>query len=54
MLAKTAALELHRSKQLPGESSGIEGLQHFDQVVRVDQSPIGKVRDQTGYFRKTL
>ena len=42
VLAKTAALELHRSKQLPGESSGIEGLQHFDQVVRVDQSPIGK------------
>ena len=42
VLAKTAALELHRSKQLPGESSGIDGLQHFDQVVRVDQSPIGK------------
>jgi excinuclease ABC subunit A len=42
VLAKTAALELHRSKQLPGESSGIDGLQNFDQVVRVDQSPIGK------------
>ena len=42
VLAKTAALELHRSKQLPGESSGIDGLQYFDQVVRVDQSPIGK------------
>ena len=42
VLAKTAALELHRSKQLPGASSGIDGLENFDQVVRVDQSPIGK------------
>jgi excinuclease ABC subunit A len=42
VLAKTAALELHRSRQLPGESAGIDGLQNFDQVVRVDQSPIGK------------
>ena len=42
VLAKTAALELHRSKQLPGESAGVDGLQNFDQVVRVDQSPIGK------------
>ena len=40
--AKTAAFTLHRSKQLPGESSGIDGLEHFDQVIRVDQSPIGK------------
>ena len=42
VLAKTAAFTLHRSKQLPGESSGIDGLEHFDQVIRVDQSPIGK------------
>ena len=42
VLAKTAAFQLHRSKQIPGPSLGIDGLENFDQVVRVDQSPIGK------------
>ena len=42
VLAKTAAFQLHRSKQIPGASSGIDGLENFDQIVRVDQSPIGK------------
>ena len=42
VLAKTAALQLHRSKQLPGAHGGIEGLDNFDQAVRIDQSPIGK------------
>ncbi len=42
VLAKSAAHMLHRSKQLPGAHGGIEGLENFDQVVRIDQSPIGK------------
>ena len=42
VLAKTAAHLLHRSKQLPGAHGGIDGLENFDQVVRIDQSPIGK------------
>ena len=42
VLAKSAANQLHRAKQLPGAHSGIEGLEHFEQAVRVDQSPIGK------------
>jgi excinuclease ABC subunit A len=42
VLAKTAAHLLHRSKQLPGAHQGIQGLENFDQVVRIDQSPIGK------------
>jgi excinuclease ABC subunit A len=42
VLAKSAANALHRAKQLPGAHSGIEGLEHFEQAVRVDQSPIGK------------
>ena len=46
VLAKTAAFQLHRSKQIPGASSGIDGLENFDQVVRVDQSPIGKALDR--------
>ena len=42
ILAKSAANELHRAKHLPGAHSGIEGLEFFEQAVRVDQSPIGK------------
>ena len=42
VLAKSAANHLHRAKQLPGAHSGIDGLEFFDQVVRIDQSPIGK------------
>ena len=42
VLAKSAAYELHRSRQLPGAHGGIDGFEHFEQVVRVDQSPIGK------------
>ncbi len=42
VLAKSAANALHRAKQLPGAHSGIEGIEHFEQAVRVDQSPIGK------------
>ena len=42
VLAKTAAFELHRAKQIPGANGGVSGLQHFEQAVRVDQSPIGK------------
>jgi excinuclease ABC subunit A len=42
VLAKSAAHLLHRSKQLPGAHGGIEGLENFDQVVRIDQSAIGK------------
>ena len=33
VLAKSAAHILHRSKQLPGVHGGIQGLEHFDQVV---------------------
>ena len=42
VLAKSAAYELHRSKQLLKPTEELTGLDQFDQVVRVDQSPIGK------------
>jgi excinuclease ABC subunit A len=42
VLAKSAANHLHRAKQLPVAHSGNDGLEFFDQVVRIDQSPIGK------------
>jgi excinuclease ABC subunit A len=42
VLAKAAAFRLHRAKQIPGAHTGLEGLEQFQKVVRVDQSPIGR------------
>ena len=42
VLAKAAAFRLHRAKQIPGAHTGLEGLEQFNKVVRVDQSPIGR------------
>jgi len=42
VLAKAASFRLHNSKQIPGAHLGLEGLEHFSKVVRVDQSPIGR------------
>ena len=33
---------LYKAKQRPGKHSKIEGLQHIDKVINVDQSPIGR------------
>jgi excinuclease ABC subunit A len=33
---------LHGSRQEPGAHAGLEGLEHIDKVVEVDQSPIGR------------
>lgn len=42
ILGKAAAFRLNRAKEVPGKHAGIDGLEHFTTVVRVDQSPIGK------------
>ena len=39
---RTLAKELYGSRQEPGEHDAIEGLEHIDKVVRIDQSPIGR------------
>jgi len=41
-LAAAAAFKLNRAKSIPGQHGGIDGLQFFQTVVRVDQSPIGR------------
>ncbi|MCB1120859.1 MAG: excinuclease ABC subunit UvrA [Verrucomicrobiae bacterium] len=42
ILANAAAFKLNRAKTIPGKHERILGLEHFTQVVRVDQSPIGR------------
>lgn len=42
ILAKAAAFKLNRAKCIPGKHKGLEGLDHFNSVVQVDQSPIGR------------
>ena len=42
ILANAAALKLNGSKTIPGKHTKITGLEHFNKVIRVDQSPIGR------------
>lgn len=41
-LYKALALKLNNSKVHPGEYDAIRGLEYFDKVVDIDQSPIGR------------
>jgi excinuclease ABC subunit A len=41
-LHKAVARSLYRSHDEPAPYSEIEGLEHFDKVINVDQSPIGR------------
>ena len=42
VLYKRLAQQLYKAKDRPGESDGIEGTEHIDKVVNIDQSPIGR------------
>ena len=42
VLYKTLASEKNRSKVRPGRCGRIEGLEHVDKVIALDQSPIGR------------
>ncbi|MDR0485216.1 MAG: excinuclease ABC subunit UvrA [Elusimicrobiota bacterium] len=42
IIYKHLAQILHRAKEEPGEFKSIEGIEHLDKVVIVDQSPIGR------------
>src|SRR5271166_7181756 len=41
ILWKAAARTLHRAQVTPGAHDAIEGLEHVDKVISVDQSPLG-------------
>lgn len=42
ILLKALARELNRAKALPGKHERIEGIEHLDKIISIDQSPIGR------------
>jgi len=42
ILYRELARRLYRSRLLPGEHGALEGFEHVDKVIDVDQSPIGR------------
>ena len=42
ILYRSLAKEIYGSHDAPGEHASIEGLEHIDKVVEIDQSPIGR------------
>jgi excinuclease ABC subunit A len=42
VLAKKLNQHFYKSKVLPGKHQAIEGLEHLDKVIEIDQSPIGR------------
>lgn len=42
ILAKELAARLHRSHEVPGAHENIEGINHLDKVIVIDQSAIGR------------
>ena len=42
VMYKALARKLHGSRELPGEHDALEGIEHIDKVINIDQSPIGR------------
>lgn len=42
ILSKRLGQHFYRAKDRPGAHDGIEGLEHIDKVIDIDQSPIGR------------
>src|SRR5690606_18112038 len=42
ILSKRLYQHFYRSKELAGRHDSIEGLEHLDKVIEIDQSPIGR------------
>ncbi|CAM4198474.1 excinuclease ABC subunit UvrA [Kerstersia similis] len=41
-LARVAAMALNRAQEEPAPYGAVSGLEHFDKIITVDQSPIGR------------
>ena len=42
VLYRRLAQMLYRTREMPGEADGVEGLFYIDKVIEIDQSPIGR------------
>lgn len=42
ILLKSLSKQLHRAKAKPGEHDTIDGVEHIEKVINIDQSPIGR------------
>ena len=42
VLYRALARELHGSRETPGAHAGLEGTEHVDKIIEIDQSPIGR------------
>lgn len=42
ILAKELQARLHRAHEVPGRHDSVEGIEHLDKVIIIDQSPIGR------------
>jgi len=42
VLYRKLAQTLYKSREKPGESDDIQGIEHIDKVINIDQSPIGR------------
>ncbi len=53
VLYKALARDLHRARIIPGDHDSIEGLEHIDKIINIDQSPIGRTpRSNPGTYTK--
>ncbi len=42
ILSKALARKFYRSKEIPSDHKSINGIQHLDKVISIDQTPIGR------------
>jgi excinuclease ABC subunit A len=42
ILAKELSVRLHRAHAVPGKHDAVEGIEHLDKAIVIDQSPIGR------------
>lgn len=57
ILYRVLANRLNRAKNVPGRHKGVDGIEHLDKVVHIDQAPIGRTprsnpATYTGVFDK--
>ena len=53
ILYKSLARHLNKARTIPGAHDKVEGLEHLDKIINIDQSPIGRTpRSNPGTYTK--